>query len=191
MIPYVVVLSGQTFREPFASTRPMPWSIETLVAFTDAQVSVAHSPFLTVAGPAARETATGGTGGFAATGAGVGFGGQRAFVFFRDSLASAIALSGSQGLQMAYASFFSFSAAAYSSGQSLSLPACLAVARALSAATSSGGYSMTHPTRAVARTPRTIRENNEFGGLCFFILFSLSLEGLTGSSSAALIGCPS
>ena len=37
-----VVLPGQTCLEPLGSTFPTPWSIETLEAFVDDQVRVAH-----------------------------------------------------------------------------------------------------------------------------------------------------
>ena len=72
-------------------------------------------------------------------------GGHSAFARASDSFASAIALAVSHGVQTAKASFFSFSAAANSSGQSLSLPAWRAAAMAWSAAVSSLGTP--HPER--------------------------------------------
>ena len=42
VIVYCVVLAGQTWRDPLGSTFPTPGSIETLEAFVDDQVRVAH-----------------------------------------------------------------------------------------------------------------------------------------------------
>jgi hypothetical protein len=80
-IVYCVVLRGHTWREPFGSTFPTPWSIVALVAFADDHVRVAHWPSWIEAGLAERET----------VGGAANFFEQSAFALLVASLAIAIA----------------------------------------------------------------------------------------------------
>ncbi|MBE7445583.1 MAG: hypothetical protein HS132_10170 [Planctomycetia bacterium] len=65
---YIVVTTGETSREPFTATAPMPWSISALVALVELQARVAFSPCVIVPGLAPIVTVGAGV----TTGVGVG-----------------------------------------------------------------------------------------------------------------------
>ena len=64
---YVVVSSGETVREPFGSTSPIPGSMLTLSALMVDQLSVLDSPRVMVDGSAEKVTSGGGMGTFLLT----------------------------------------------------------------------------------------------------------------------------
>jgi hypothetical protein len=89
----VVVLPGQTCREPLESTLPTPPSIETLLAFDVDQVRVEHPPASTELGEADKEAVGDGAdgGGGGAGGATAAFAGHSPWIFAMASAANALA----------------------------------------------------------------------------------------------------